>query len=213
MIQKWFSLEGKVALVTGGYRGLGLAFAEALAQAGAKVYLNGRNEDGVAESVSTMRSNGFNVEGAPFDVTNESEVNEAIDVILKKEGCIDVLFNNAGIQRRGALVDLSVEDFELVIKTNLNASFIVSKAVVPAMIAKGGGKIVNICSVMSRLGRRTTGNYAAAKGGLEMLTKAMTAEWAESNIQINGIAPGYFATEMTKPLVEDDVFNLSLIHI
>ena len=134
-------------------------------------------------------------------------MNEAIDVILKKEGCIDVLFNNAGIQRRGALVDLSVEDFELVIKTNLNASFIVSKAVVPAMIAKGGGKIVNICSVMSRLGRRTTGNYAAAKGGLEMLTKAMTAEWAESNIQINGIAPGYFATEMTKPLVEDDVFN------
>lgn len=207
MIEKWFSLADKVALVTGGYRGLGLSIAEALAIAGAKVYINGRNADDAARTVSELRDKGVNVEAAVFDVTDEDSVVDCVRRIENQNTCIDILVNNAGIQRRGLLIDMSVEDFETVIRTNLNAAFIVSKAVVPAMQAKGGGKIINICSLMSYLARKTTGNYAAAKGGLEMLTKAMTAEWAEQNIQVNGIAPGYFATEMTRPLMEDEALN------
>jgi gluconate 5-dehydrogenase len=207
MIENWFSLKGKIALVTGGYRGLGLTIAEALAFAGAKVYINGRSADGVANTVSELQDKGLNVEGAIFDITDENSVVESVRSIENENTCIDILVNNAGIQRRGLLVDMSLVDFETVIQTNLSAAFIVSKAVVPAMFIKGGGKIINICSLMSSLARKTTGNYAAAKGGLEMLTKAMTAEWAEQNIQINGIAPGYFATEMTRPLVEDESFN------
>ncbi|MCL4157787.1 UNVERIFIED_CONTAM: hypothetical protein GTU68_047659 [Idotea baltica] len=207
MIENWFSLKGKVALVTGGYRGLGLSIAEALAFTGAKVYVNGRNAEGVKKTVTELREKGANVEDAIFDITDEKAVINAVHSIEKKEKCIDILVNNAGIQRRNHLLEMSVEDFETVIRTNLSAAFIVAKTVVPAMQAKGGGKIINICSLMSRLARKTTGNYAAAKGGLEMLTKAMTAEWAEMNIQVNGIAPGYFATEMTRPLVEDETFN------
>jgi len=207
MIKNWFSLEGKVALVTGGYRGLGLSITEALAFSGAKVYINGRNTAGVEKAVSELREKGADVEGAIFDITDEQSVVDSVRRIENKDACVDILVNNAGIQRRGLLVDMTVEDFETVIRTNLSAAFIVAKAVVPAMQVSGGGKIINICSLMSRLARKTTGNYAAAKGGLEMLTKAMTAEWAEQNIQVNGIAPGYFATEMTKPLVEDETFN------
>ncbi|MCL4151081.1 UNVERIFIED_CONTAM: hypothetical protein GTU68_040814 [Idotea baltica] len=207
MLENWFSLEGKVALVTGGYRGLGLSIAQALANAGAKVYINGRNAEGVKKTVSELRKKGLNVEGAVFDITDEKSVIASVRKIESNDTCIDILVNNAGIQRRGLLVDMSVEDFETVIQTNLSAAFIVSKTIVPAMQVKNGGKIINICSLMSSLARKTTGNYAAAKGGLEMLTKAMTAEWAEENIQINGIAPGYFATEMTKSLVEDKSFN------
>lgn len=207
MIENWFSLKGKVALVTGGYRGLGLSIAEALAFAGAKVYINGRNVEGVENTVSKLQEKGADVEGAIFDITDEKSVVDAVRSIENKDACVDILVNNAGIHRRGPLVDMSVKDFEAVIRTNLTAAFIVAKAVVPAMQTKGGGKIINICSLMSRLARKTTGNYAAAKGGLEMLTKAMTAEWAEMNIQVNGIAPGYFATEMTRSLVEDETFN------
>ncbi len=207
MIENWFSLEGKVAMVTGGYRGLGLSIAEALASAGAKVYVNGRNAEGVEKAASEMRDQGLDVEGAVFDITDENAVVASVKSIEKENTCIDILVNNAGIQFRSLLLDLAVEDFERVIRTNLNAAFIVSKAVVPAMQKKGAGKVINICSLMSYLARKTTGSYTAAKGGLEMLTKAMTAEWAELNIQVNGIAPGYFATEMTRPLVEDEAFN------
>ncbi len=207
MIKEWFSLDGKVALVTGGYRGLGLSVAEALAKAGARVYINGRNAEGVERTVDQFRSKGLQADAAVFDITDEESVIAVVRRIEEEVGCINILVNNAGIQQRAPLVDMSVADFEAVIRTNLNAAFIVSKAVAPAMQKKGGGKIINTCSVMSRLARKTIGAYTAAKGGLEMLTKAMTAEWAESNIQINGIAPGYFATEMTQVLVEDEAFN------
>lgn len=202
-----FSLQHTVALVTGGYRGLGGGISRALAEAGAKVYLNGRSESAVEEAASRFRSDGLDAHPAVFDINDESAAAAAVDAIVTAHGHIDILVNNAGIQRRGPLAEMSLEDFKLVLDTNLTAAFILGKTVAPYMIKQGGGKIINLCSLMSGLARPTTGNYAAAKGGLMMLTRSMTAEWASKNLQINGIGPGYFETEMTQVLRDDPKFD------
>jgi gluconate 5-dehydrogenase len=202
-----FSLQGRTALVTGGYRGLGLCIARGLAAAGARVVINGRSAGGVDEAVSALAAEGFEALPAVFDVTDEAAVTAGLAGVHAEWGNVDILFNNAGIQRRHKLEDMPVADFRLVLETNLTSAFLMAREVVPGMLKSGGGKIVNICSLMSDLARPTTGNYAAAKGGLKMLTKSMAAEWAKHNIQVNGIAPGYFETELTRPLKEDPVFN------
>ncbi|MEX0332349.1 MAG: SDR family oxidoreductase [Puniceicoccaceae bacterium] len=202
-----YSLEGKTALVTGGYRGLGLSISRGLAGAGAKIILNGRSADGVEAAVEGLRKEGYDAHGAPFDITDEKAVGQSIENLTTNIGPIDILVNNAGIQKRHKLEEMPVEDFRTVLEVNLTAAFIVAKAVVPGMMEREGGKVINICSLMSDLARPTTGNYAAAKGGLRMLTRAMAGEWASSNIQVNGIGPGYFATEMTQKLKDDPDFN------
>lgn len=202
-----FSLRGRTALITGGYRGLGWHLARALAQAGARVALNGRSAEGVAGAVQALREEGAEARAAVFDVTAEEAVRTGVADLVGAWGPVDILVNNAGIQRRHRLEEMPLEDFRAVLETNLTAAFLVARAVVPGMIARRSGKILNICSLMSELARPTTGNYAAAKGGLKMLTRAMAAEWAAHDIQVNGIAPGYFATDMTRPLVENPAFD------
>jgi gluconate 5-dehydrogenase len=198
-----FGLQGRRALVTGSSRGIGLAIARAFAAAGAEVVLNGRDTSVLDAAVAALKSEGYDASGQAFDVTDEN----AVAAAREATGAIDVLVNNAGIQRRSALVDMSLADWETVISTNLTSAFLVSRAFVPAMIESKAGKIINVCSLMSELARPTTANYAAAKGGLKMLTRAMCGEWAQHNIQINGIGPGYIATELTAPLMADEKFN------
>lgn len=202
-----FNLSGKIALVTGGTQGLGFDIAKGLAEAGAKVVLNARNPAKLEEAVLKMKSMGIEAEGALFDVSNSSEIEAAIEKVENEIGPIDVLVNNAGIIKRVPLEDMPDEDFNQVIQTNLVSVFKVSKVVAKRMIARKKGKIINMNSMMSELGRPNVGAYAASKGGLKMLTKNMAAEWAKHNLQINGIGPGYYITELTKPLVEDEKFN------
>ncbi|EDY80452.1 KR domain superfamily [Verrucomicrobiia bacterium DG1235] len=202
-----FSLNEKVALITGGYRGLGAEIARALAEAGAVVYLNGRSSERVEESVKAFRAEGLDAHSAVFDVTDEEASAAAVDAIVESRGHIDILVNNAGIQRRSPLVDMALEDFKAVIDTNLTAAFILGKAVASHMIKQESGKIINICSLMSDLARPTIANYAAAKGGIRMLTRSMAGEWASHNIQANGIGPGYFETEMTQVLRDNPEFD------
>ncbi len=202
-----FDLAGRVALVTGSSRGLGRVLAEGLAAAGATVCLNGRDGDRLAAAVDQLRRDGRDACGEAFDATDPAAVAEGVAGLEAAAGPIDVLVNNAGINLRGPLATVEPERFRAVLETNLTAPFLVARAVVGGMIERGGGKIINICSLMSELGRETTGPYAASKGGLKMLTRAMATEWASSNIQVNAIGPGYFATEMTRPLVEDPEFN------
>ena len=198
-----FGLQGRRALVTGSSRGIGLAIARAFAAAGAEVVLNGRDTSVLDAAVAALKSEGYHASGQAFDVTDEN----AVAAAREATGAIDVLVNNAGIQRRSALVDMSLADWETVISTNLTSAFLVSRAFVPAMIESKAGKIINVCSLMSELARPTTANYAAAKGGLKMLTRAMCGEWAQHNIQINGIGLGYIATELTAPLMTDEKFD------
>jgi gluconate 5-dehydrogenase len=206
-LENLFSLSGKIALVTGSYRGLGLSIARGLASAGARVVINGRSREGVEETVKALSAEGYEALAAVFDVVDEQSVKDGIQQIQQQWGRVDILVNNAGIHRRNKLEDMPVEDFKLVVDTNLTSAFIVAKAVVPEMMEAGSGKIINICSLMSDLARPTTGNYAAAKGGLRMLTRAMAGEWAQHNIQINGIGPGYFESDMTQHLQADPEFN------
>ena len=198
-----FQLTGQRALVTGSSQGIGLALARALAWAGAHVTLNGRDAARLATAASCLRADGIEVDVRAFDVTDEVAVRGAGEVL----GQIDILVNNTGIHRRGPLEAMSLTDWETVLKTNLTSAFLVARAVVPGMIARRAGKIINICSLMSELARPTTGNYAAAKGGLKMLTRAMCAEWAKHNVQVNGISPGYILTELTQPLAADATFD------
>lgn len=199
-----FSLLNKRALVTGSSQGIGLAIAHGLADAGAKVILNGRNPEKLIKAADTFKALGITVDTLCFDVT----LPEAITAALQSEGkSIDILVNNTGIQKRSLLVDMPLADWKSVIDTNLTSAFVVSQAVVKGMIERKSGKIVNICSLMSELARPTTGNYAASKGGLKMLTKAMCGEWAKDNIQINGLAPGYISTELTQILKNDPKFD------
>ena len=198
-----FDLTGQRALITASSQGIGLALAQGLAGAGAHVILNGRDHAKLEATRAALHADGASVSVAAFDVTQESAAND----VIAAAGRIDILINNAGIHRRGPLAELSLSDWQAVLDTNLTAAFLVARAVVPQMIARRSGKIINICSIMSHLARPTTGNYAASKGGLAMLTKAMTAEWAQHNIQINGIAPGYIDTPLNAPLVNDPTFN------
>jgi gluconate 5-dehydrogenase len=194
-----FALAGRTALVTGSTRGLGLALAQALAAAGARVAVNGRSTDACEEVAATLPD----AVAAPFDVTDE----EAIAVAVERLGRVDVLVNNAGIQVRGSLEQFSTADWRRVLDANVTSAFLVARAVVPQMIERGRGKIVNTCSVTSEVGRETIGPYTASKGALKLLTRAMCADWARHGIQANGIGPGYFRTEMNVVLQEDPAFD------
>lgn len=197
-----FSLEGKVALVTGAAYGIGFAIAEAFAQAGAKIAFNCRSRRHMEEALANYNAKGIDARGYICDVTDEEQVNRLITDIGRDLGTIDILVNNAGIIKRIPMTEMSVEDFREVVDIDLNAPFIVAKAVIPGMIKKGHGKIINVCSMMSELGRETVSAYAAAKGGLKMLTRNICSEYGGQNIQCNGIGPGYIATPQTAPLRE-----------
>ena len=197
-----FSLEGKVALVTGASYGIGFALATAFAQQGAKIVFNDIKQELVDKGLAAYKAEGIEAKGYVCDVTNEEQVNAMVAQIEKEVGVIDILVNNAGIIKRIPMTEMSAAQFRQVIDVDLNAPFIVAKAVIPDMIAQGGGKIINICSMMSELGRETVSAYAAAKGGLKMLTKNIASEYGEYNIQCNGIGPGYIATPQTAPLRE-----------
>ena len=201
-MKNMFSLEGKVALVTGAAYGIGFAMAEALANAGAKIAFNVRSTKNLEMAIENYKEKGISAKGYICDVTNEAEVQAMVADIEKELGVIDILVNNAGIIKREPMTEMAVEDFKQVIDIDLIAPFIVAKAVLPSMIAKGHGKIINICSMMSELGRETVSAYAAAKGGLKMLTKNIASEYGEHNIQCNAIGPGYVATQQTAPLRE-----------
>lgn len=208
-----FNLTGKRALITGATHGLGMAMSKGLASAGAELIINGHSPDKMAMALNEYKNLGIQAHGYLFDVTREGEVNDNIARIEKEHGPIDILVNNAGIIKRIPMVDMPVEEFREVIEVDLIAPFIVSKAVGKSMIARRAGKIINICSMMSELGRNTVSAYAAAKGGLKMLTKNMATEWARYNIQVNGIGPGYFATEQTAPIrTEGHPFNDFIIN-
>ena len=199
---KKFSLEGKVALVTGASYGIGFAIATAYAEAGATIVFNDIKQELVDKGLASYEEKGIKAHGYVCDVTNEEQVQAMVAQIEKEVGVIDILVNNAGIIKRIPMCEMSADQFRQVIDVDLNAPFIVSKAVIPGMIKKGGGKIINICSMMSELGRETVSAYAAAKGGLKMLTKNIASEYGEFNIQCNGIGPGYIATPQTAPLRE-----------
>ena len=198
-----FDLSGKCALVTGGYKGLGLAMAKGLGNAGAKVILNGRNEQAVKAVCEELKNLNIDAHIAIFDVTDYESLSSNIDSCIKAHGDIDILVNNAGIIQREPLASMSVSDFQRIVDTDLTAPFAVAQTLVKHMQKRKQGKIINICSMMSELGRDGVGAYAAAKGGLKMLTRNMATEWARDGIQVNAIGPGYFATDITAPIRED----------
>lgn len=195
-----FSLEGKIAWITGGSYGIGFAIAEAYAACGATIVFNDINRELVDKGLAAYAEKGIDAHGYVCDVTDEKAVQALVVQITEEVGVIDILVNNAGIIKRIPMTEMSAADFRKVIDVDLNAPFICAKAVLPAMIEKGQGKIINICSMMSELGRETVSAYAAAKGGLKMLTRNICAEYGEKNIQCNGIGPGYIATPQTAPL-------------
>jgi gluconate 5-dehydrogenase len=197
-----FDLTGKVALVTGASYGIGFAIAIALARAGARIVFNDLKQEFVDKGLAAYRAAGIEATGYVCDVTDEAAVNALVAQIEKEVGAVDILVNNAGIIKRIPMTEMSASEFRAVIDVDLNAPFIVAKAVIPSMIAKGGGKIINICSMMSELGRETVSAYAAAKGGLKMLTRNIASEYGHLNIQCNGLGPGYIATPQTAPLRE-----------
>lgn len=197
-----FTLHGKTALVTGAAYGIGFAIAEALAEAGAKIAFNCRSQRHLDEALAAYAAKGIEARGYICDVTDEDAVRNMVASIAEEIGAVDILVNNAGIIRRVPMHEMSAEEFREVVDIDLTAPFIVSKAVIPAMIAKGGGKIINVCSMMSELGRETVSAYASAKGGLKMLTRNIASEYGRYNIRCNGIGPGYIATPQTAPLRE-----------
>ncbi len=197
-----FSLKGKVALVTGASYGIGFAIAKAFSAAGATIVFNDIRQELVDKGLASYKEAGIEAHGYVCDVTDEAAVQSFVKQVEEEVGVIDILVNNAGIIKRIPMCDMTAEQFRQVIDVDLNAPFIVSKAVIPGMIKKGHGKIINICSIMSELGRETVSAYAAAKGGLKMLTRNICSEYGEHNIQCNGIGPGYIATPQTAPLRE-----------
>lgn len=202
-----FDVSGKIALVTGSARGIGLTLAKGLARAGCKVIINDRAKTRQNQTVSHFHKEGFVAYGSEFDVTHEYEVIEHIHSVEKEIGPISILVNNAGIQIRSPLEEFKLSDWQKIMDVNLTGAFIVSKAVAKYMIKRREGKIINICSIQSELARPTIAPYTASKGGLKNLTKGMATDWGKYNIQTNGIAPGYFKTDMTKPLYEDEKFD------
>lgn len=207
-----FSLQGKVALITGASYGIGFNIARGFAAAGATIVFNDINQELVDKGLAAYQEEGITAHGYVCDVTDEAAVNELVKKIEAEVGVIDILVNNAGIIKRIPMLEMAAADFRKVIDIDLNGPFIVSKAVIPGMIKKGHGKIINICSMMSELGRETVSAYAAAKGGLKMLTKNIASEYGEYNIQCNGIGPGYIETPQTAPLrVDGHPFNSFII--
>lgn len=203
-----FSLNGKVVLVTGASYGIGFSIAEALAEAGATIVFNDVKEEFVQKGIAAYKEAGIEARGYVCDVTDEPGIQEMVKKIEEEVGVVDIVVNNAGIIKRIPMIEMSAADFRQVIDIDLTGPFIVSKAVIPSMIKKGGGKIINICSMMSELGRETVSSYAAAKGGLKMLTKNIASEYGSFNIQCNGLGPGYIETPQTAPIrVDGHPFN------
>ncbi len=202
-----FSVKNKVVLITGSSGGLGYVFARGLASRGAKVVINGTNKGKLHETQRSLKEEGFETIAIPFDVTDVNAVNEAVKKIAMEAGPIDVLVNNAGVNLRAPAEEMDESTWDKVININLKGAFLVSRAAGKQMIKNKRGKIINICSMQSELGRATISPYAASKGGLKMLTKNLAVEWAKHNIQVNGIGPGYFKTEMTKALYENKEFD------
>jgi len=207
-----FDLKGKTALVTGGIHGLGMAMAEGLANAGAELIITNNTAEPLETAIEQYKSKGYKATGYVFDVTDEVEAEKQVNAMLAAHGKIDILVNNAGIIMRVMAIDMKVEDFRKVIDVDLVGVFIMSKLVAKDMIARKSGKIINICSMMSELGRDNVSAYASAKGGLKMLTKNLATEWGRHNVQVNGIGPGYFATSQTEPIrVDGHPFNEFII--
>lgn len=207
MIHSLFDLSGKIALITGSSQGIGFAIARGLGQAGATIILNGRDEERLNRAVSTLSGEGLKVFGYSFDVTDSNQIDQKISIIEREVGPIDILVNNAAIQRRGPLETFEESIWQELIQTNLTAVFLLSKRVVRGMIERKSGKIINLCSLMSEISRPSISPYTTSKGGVKMLTKAMAVEWAKYNIQVNGIGPGFIVTEMNKVLLEDQKFD------
>jgi len=205
-----FSLKGRRVLVTGSGQGIGLTLARGLGTAGAELVLNDIDPPRLEAAIATLRGEGFVVDGRCFNVAREADVIRGVAEIEANIGAIDGLINNAGIHRRAPLESMPLENWQAVLDVNLTSAFLVTRAVVPGMIRRGRGKIINLCSLNSEISRPTIGNYAAAKGGLKMLTRAMAVEWAKHNIQANGLAPGYIKTALTGPLTVDPEFNRHL---
>jgi len=208
-----FNLKGKRALITGGTHGLGMAMAEGLAMAGAELVITGTTPSKMEEALTYYKSKGYTVSGYLFDVTDENAAAKNIELIGKELGDIHILVNNAGIIKRELAITMPIADFRQVIDVDLVGPFIMSQLVAKQMIARNEGKIINICSMMSELGRNSVSAYAAAKGGLKMLTRNLATEWAKYNVQVNGIGPGYFATTQTEPIrVDGHPFNEFIIN-
>lgn len=207
-----FRLDGQLALITGSSAGIGLGLARGLAQAGAAIVLNGRQADKLHQAASSLRQEGFTVHERCFDVTDDSVVKSNIDAIERDVGGIDILINNAGIQRRAPLQDFDHKDWHELMQTNLNSVFYVAQAVAQHMITRKQGRIINICSVQSELGRPGISPYMASKGALKMLTKGMAIDWGPLGLNVNGIGPGYFKTELNEKLVNDETFSNWLIN-
>jgi len=202
-----FDLSGRRALVTGASQGIGLVLARGLAEAGATVVLNRRDEEKLARAVGALRAEGLGARTCAFDVTDAAAIDRGVTAAERDVGPVDILVNNAGIQRRGPLETMDEAAWREVLDTNLTGAFLAARRIAGGMIERRSGKIINVCSLMSEAARPTTGNYAAAKGGLKMLTRAMAVEWARHNIQANGIGPGYILTEMTRNLAADPQFD------
>ncbi len=202
-----FDSNGKIALISGSSRGLGFIFAEGLGRAGATVILNGQNEERLKKASSTLAESGLKAHTYPFDVCDSKACAESVSTMESEVGPIDILVNNAGIQIRNPLEDFDEEDWSRILDVNLSSMFYLTKCVIRGMIERKAGKIINICSMQSELGRPTITPYATSKGGVKMLTKGMATEWGKHNIQVNGIGPGYFVTDMTQPLIDDEKFN------
>mgnify|MGYP001545550319 FL=1 len=206
-----FRLEGRLALVTGSSSGIGLGLARALGQAGAGIVLNGRNASKLEQAAATLRAEGLQVHARVFDVTQGSCVRAAVDDIESTLGLIEILVNNAGMQTRGPLQDFPEQDWHQLMRTNVDSVFLVGQAVARKMIPRGHGKIINICSVQSELGRPDIAPYTASKGAVKMLTKGMAIDWGPHGLNVNGLGPGYFKTELTERLVADDEFTRWLL--
>jgi gluconate 5-dehydrogenase len=210
-ISELFDLTGRIALVTGSSAGIGFALALGLGKAGASIILNGRRSENVALAAERLRDEGISSFEMPFDVTDGNAVKSSIAEIEDTIGPIDILINNAGMQRRGSLEDYPEADWNMLMKANVDSVFYVGQSVAKRMIPRGRGKIINICSVQSELGRPSIAPYAATKGAVKMLTKGMAIDWGRYGLQVNGIGPGYFKTELNQALVEDKTFSDWLI--